>query len=493
MPDDAAPAAAPPQENGSGKAKSGGGGRSSSHKQRSYLPDVHRSLPASVDAEKGVLASILLSPDSVIDECLERRLGAEHFHLPAHAVIFEAAREMRDALKPIDLISITQYLEDTKRLESAGGAGSIADLYSFVPTAANAAYYIQIVREKYLLRRIITTCNEFAARAHDEQGTVETLLDEVESRVLHIGDERFDETTKDMRALTVEAIDRIDKIFRNRGAITGLSTGFSVLDKMTDGLHPQEMFVLAARPSMGKTALAMNIAEHVALVGRRKVAVYSLEMSTQQLVQRMLCSKARVNLKHVQQEQQYGTKKEMTRLYDAANQLADSQMFIDDTPALPILQLRARCRRLHQRCGGLDLVVIDYLQLLHSSVKSSKDNRQVEVAEISAGIKALAKELEIPIIALAQLNRNPEARTGSSKGVPKLSDLRESGSIEQDADVVALLWRENYYADDEEKKEESEGRAELIIAKQRNGPTGNVPLTFIKDFTRFEDRAPDRE
>lgn len=477
------------KENGAGKPGESGKRTGFSQKPKTYLPDTHRSLPSSLDAEKGVLGSILLQPDRVIDECIEQGVTADYFHLPSHALIYQTARDMHDAGKPVDLISLTQYLLDHKQLEESGGAAGISELFTFVPTAANADYYVQILREKYLLRKIIGICGEYTARAYEEQGEVSVLLDEVEERVLSIGDERFGSQVSDMQALTMAALEQIETLFNSRGQITGLPTGFGDLDQLTNGLHEGEMVVIAARPSMGKTALAMNIAEHVVMESKKSVAIYSLEMSTPQLVQRLLCSRARVDLNKVRQ--QFMGKNYMRSLIDATQQLSESKMYIDDTPALSILELRARSRRLAKRYG-LDLIVIDYLQLLKSPSRRGQENRQVEVSEISSGIKALAKELRIPVLVLAQLNRNPETRAGS-KGKPRLSDLRESGSIEQDADVVGLLWREDYYADDEDSKKESEGRAELVIAKQRNGPIGDIPLTFLKEFTRFESRAVGRE
>jgi len=289
-----------------------------------------------------------------------------------------------------------------------------------------------------------------------------------------------------MKDQVMEAIESIEKLYERRGSITGLPTGYSELDKMTDGLHAAEMFVIAARPSMGKTALAMNIGEHVALDHKMPVAIFSLEMSSQQLVQRLLCSRARVNLQRVRDG--FLSERDFPNLTAAASKLAESKIFIDDTAGLSILELRAKARRLKTQ-HDIQLIVIDYLQLLRSTSRRAQDNRQLEIAEISSGVKALAKELAIPIIVLAQLNRNPENRSGDNKGRPRLSDLRESGSIEQDADIVALLVREEYYADNDEEKQEAEGKATLIIAKQRNGPVGDVPLTFLKEFTRFEDRA----
>jgi replicative DNA helicase len=477
----------PVSSNGAPSGKGRGKRGDYSQKPASYLPDVHRSLPQSLDAEKGLLGSVLLS-STVLDDSISQ-IDGTHFHLPAHRKIFELLVEMRNAGKPIDLISVTQHLEDRKLLEEVGGASVVTDLVTFVPTAANADYYREILCEKYLLRKVITVCTEYAARSYDEQGDVKLLVDEVEQKILEIGEERVSASIPTMKEMVNDAITSIEQLVANKGGITGLSTGFHVLDNMTSGLHAGEMFVIAARPSMGKTALAMNIAEHVALDAGQPVAVFSLEMSSPQLVQRLLCSRARVDSKKLRDG--FIGKQELGSISSAAGLLSKAKMFVDDTPGLSILELRAKARRLHNR-EGIKLVVIDYLQLLRSNTRRAQDNRQIEIAEISSGVKALAKELKIPVIVLAQLNRNPESRTGDSKGRPRLSDLRESGSIEQDADVVALLVREKYYAEDEEARKEAEGKATLIIAKQRNGPTGDVPLTFLEDYTRFEDRAEER-
>lgn len=452
-----------------------------------YLPDAHRPLPQSLDAEKGLLGSILHSA-SVLDDCIAQ-MEARHFHLPAHQKVFELLVEMRNGGQPIDLISVTQKLQDRRMLDEVGGMEAVTDLFTFVPTAANADYYREIIHEKFLLRQIITTCTEYVARAHEEQGDIKILLDEVEARVLAIGEERQRSAIPGMKEMVNEAIAGIEKLVASQGSISGLPTGFHELDRMTNGLHEGEMFVIAARPSMGKTALAMNIAEHVALDGDKPVAVFSLEMSAQQLVQRLLCSRARVNPKNLRDG--YVKKTDLNSIGTTAGILSKAKIFVDDTPGLSILELRAKARRLRNR-EKIELVVIDYLQLLRSNSRRAQENRQIEIQEISYGIKALAKELKIPVIVLAQLNRNPEQRTGNSAGRPRLSDLRESGTIEQDADVVGLLVREKYYAEDDEAKKEAAGKATLIIAKQRNGPTGDVPLTFLEEYTRFEDRAEDK-
>jgi replicative DNA helicase len=456
-----------------------------SQKTGSYLPDIHRTLPHSLDAEKGVLGSILLSPREALGECIER-IDEKHFHVPAHSTIYGVLVDMWKANKEPDLVTLTQVLKDRGLLDQVGGPGAVTDLFTFVPTAANLAYYLEIVREKFILRQIISACTECAARSYDEQDQVESLLDDVERKIFAITEARFKRQMPSIGEHVMEAMEAIDHLSQRKGALTGLPTGFSDLDKMTDGLHGGEMFVIAARPSMGKTAFAMNIAEHVAVNMKKPVAIFSLEMSSQQLVQRLLCSRAGVNMLRVRDG--FLGERDFNALTNAASKLGNSALFIDDSASISILELRAKARRLKAQ-RDIQLIVIDYLQLLRSTSKRAQDNRQIEISEISAGIKALAKELSIPIVVLAQLNRNPENRTGESKGRPRLSDLRESGSIEQDADVVTLLVREEYYADSEEEKAEAEGKAELIIAKQRNGPVGEVPLTFIKEFTRFEVRA----
>ena len=463
------------------------GGSSDGDLQRvSYLPDIHRLLPQSPDAEQGVLSSFLLMPREVGGLCAEKQIKAEHFHIPAHAQIYAVLLELWDGAKPIDFITLTQVLRDRGKLDQVGGAAFVTGLFTFIPTAANASYYIEILQEKFTLREIIKVCTEYAARSYDEQDDVPNLLNDVEAKIFAIAQDRFREKASSMKDQVMQAIHAIEELYERRGAITGLPTGLAEFDKMTDGLHPAEMVIIAARPSMGKTALAMNIAEHIALEEKLPIAVFSLEMSTSQLVQRLLCSRARVNLGSVRNG--FLAERDFPALTAAASKLAESKIFIDDTPGLSILELRAKSRRLKTQ-HDIRAIFIDYLQLLRSTSRRAQDNRQLEIAEIYAGLKGLAKELNIPIVVLAQLNRNPEGRTGEAKGRPRLSDLRESGSIEQDADVVGLLVREEYYADTDEEKKESEGKATLIIAKQRNGPVGDVPLTFLKEFTRFENRA----
>ncbi|MDB6175791.1 MAG: dnaC [Chthoniobacteraceae bacterium] len=453
----------------------------------SYLPDVHRLLPQSPDAEQGVLASFLLDPRNVGGLCAEKLIRSEHFHLPAHGTIYSVLMELWDGNKPIDFITLTQVMRDRGLLDQVGGAAFVTSLFTFLPTAANASYYLDILQEKYTLREIIKVCTEYAARSYDEQDDVPNLLNDVEQKVFAIAQDRFKDRVASMKQMVVAAIGSIQELYDRRGSISGLPTGFADFDKMTDGLHGAEMIIIAARPSMGKTAFAMNIAEHIAVELKKAVAVFSLEMNAQQLVQRLLCSRARVNLGRVRDG--FLSERDFPALQAAASKLAEAKIFIDDTSGLSILELRAKARRLKSQ-HDIAAIFIDYLQLLRSTSKRGQDNRQLEIAEISSGLKAISKELNIPVVVLAQLNRNPEQRSGDSKGRPRLSDLRESGSIEQDADLVGLLVREEYYADNDEEKKESEGKATLIIAKQRNGPVGDVLLTFLKEFTRFENRAP---
>ena len=445
--------------------------------------EVPRSLPSSEDAEKGVLCSLLLSPREVADICV-LSLRPDAFYIPAHRTIYSLVLEFGAKSKPIDFVSLKQALKDRNQLEEIGGPEYLSALYSFVPTAANAAYYIEIVREKYVLRRLIIAFNNLSNQCYDAQEDIRPLLDDTEKEIFAITGEHVKTEIVATKDLVMATIEQIEKLYENRGSITGIPTGFGDLDKMTLGLHPAEMIVIAARPSMGKTALAMNIAEHVAMNVGKAVAVFSLEMSSQQLVQRLLCSRAQVDLQRVRDG--FLSERDFPKLTSAAAKLAAAKMFIDDTPGLSIMELRAKARRMKSQYD-VELIVIDYLQLLRSTTRRAQDNRQLEISEISGGIKALAKELNLPIVVVAQLNRQPDTRAKEG-GRPRLSDLRESGSIEQDADVVGLLVRPEYYETDEDARQEKAGEAELIIAKQRNGPTGEVQLVFRKEYTRFESR-----
>jgi replicative DNA helicase len=445
---------------------------------------IDRLPPHSTEAEQGVLGCALLDPNQCIGECIEKLKdeGKSAFYDLRHQTIYETLSEMFNARSAIDLITVQQNLKDRQLLEQVGGIAYLSQLQDAVPSAANLSYYLEIVREKHLLRKLIATCSGVVGKVYDYEGEVEALLDEVEKEILRVNESRAQSGILPINTLVHDAIATIENYFGRQGQLGGMATGFVDLDKMTDGFHGGEMIIIAARPSMGKTSLAMNIAEHVALESQLPVGVFSLEMSAASLILRMMCSLARVNLRSIREG--FMSESDFPKLTNAAGRLSGSKLFIDDTAGLSILQLRARARRMAQQ-HGIKLFVIDYLQLLNSTARRAQENRQQEIADISSGIKALAKELNVPIIVLSQLNRELE-KDKSRK--PRLSDLRESGSIEQDADLVGLLYKPNV-GDDEDgaATEENDGiPVNFLIAKQRNGPTGDVHLTFLKPYTRFE-------
>ena len=445
---------------------------------------VDRLPPHSIEAEQGVLACVLLSPPECMGECIEKfRAGGEVFYDLRHRTIYDVLAEMYDAKEAIDLITLQQRLKDRKQLEVVGGLEYLAPLPDRVPSAANLKYYMDIVWDKYILRQMIRTCTEVVGQIYEAEGEIDALVDEVETKILRISEEKEASKagTVGIKDLVHHAIGKIEEYHQNQGMLTGLSTGFPDLDKMTTGLHGGEMIVIAARPSMGKTSLAMNMAESVAIDQKLPVGVFSLEMTAESLVLRMLCSRSKVNLRKIRDG--FFTERDFPKLTGAAGKMAAAPLFIDDAAGMSILQLRAKARRMWQQ-HGIKLFVIDYLQLLHSTARRA-ENRQQEIADISNGVKALAKELNVPVIVLSQLNRELE-KDKSRK--PRLSDLRESGSIEQDADLVALLYKPS--GDDDEDAPEQDGvPLKLLIAKQRNGPTGEVDLTFLKPYTRFESAA----
>jgi replicative DNA helicase len=446
---------------------------------------VDRLPPHSVQAEQGVLGCMLLSPNECIGECITKLHGGpESFYDLRHQTIYKALVSMFDAHEAIDVITLQQRLKDHQLLEQVGGITYLAGLPDTVPSAANLSYYLGIVRDKFLLRRMVQVCTQVASRVHDFEGEVDEFMDEVERDILRISESRVTGEEVKIRELVTRAIATIEKFHQGQGALTGVGTGFMDLDKLTTGLHGGEMIVIAARPSVGKTSLAMNIAEHVAIEQKLPVGVFSLEMTAESLVLRMLCSRARVNLRNVREG--FLAERDFPKLTGAASKLTSAPLFIDDSSGLSILELRAKARRLHQKCD-IKLFIVDYIQLLHSTSRRA-DNRQQEIADISSGIKALAKELNVPVIVLSQLNRELE-RDKNRK--PRLSDLRESGAIEQDADVVGLLYKPSSGDDDDSAPtaEEDAVAVNLLIAKQRNGPTGDINLTFRKPFTRFESAA----
>ena len=433
-----------------------------------------------------MLGCILLAPNDCLGQCIEKlKAGPEVFYDLRHQTIYEALIAMYDKRDPIDIIMLQQRLKDRGLLDQIGGIPYLNALQDSVPSAANLTYYLDIVEEKSLLRKMIHTCTDVVGRVYDFDGEVDSLLDEVERDILRMSESRSGGTIEPVKSLVNKAIGMVENYFNRQGTLGGLASGFAELDRMTDGMHGGEMIIIAARPSMGKTSLAMNIAESVVLNQKLPVGVFSLEMTAESLVLRMLCSNARVNLRNIREG--FMSESDFPKLTSSAGKMSSAPLYIDDSPGLSILQLRTRARRMWQQ-HGIKLFVIDYLQLLHSTSRRAQENRQQEIAEISSGIKALAKELKIPIIVLAQLNREME-KDKSRK--PRLSDLRESGSIEQDADLVGLLYKPASDDDDAPQTEDSPDGipVNLLIAKQRNGPTGDVQLTFLKPYTRFETAA----
>jgi replicative DNA helicase len=467
--------------------------------------NVDRSPPHSIQAEQGVLGCMLLAPNECIHICLER-VKSPHMHIDPrggssepeeqtaffydlkHQAIFETLVDMASSKEGIDLITLQQRLKDKKLLDQVGGVAYLSALSDGVSSAAHLEYYLNIVWDKYILRKMVRTCTSMVSQAYECEGEVERLLDEVETRILRINEERVKESSVLMKDLVTAAISNIEAYHKRAGALSGVGSGFPDFDKMTDGMRGGEMIVIAARPSMGKTSLAMNIAEHVAIEQNLPVAVFSLEMTAESLVTRMLFSRARLNFRTLRGG--FMGERDFQKVTGAAGKLVAAKIHIDDTAGLSILQLRSRARRMHRQ-HGIKLIVIDYLQLLHSTSRRASDNRQQEIAEISGGVKALAKELDVPVIVLAQLNREME-RDKNRK--PRLSDLRESGAIEQDADLVGLLYKADAGENDESVPREEVPDAgipvNLLIAKQRNGPTGDVHLTFLKSWTRFESVSP---
>lgn len=461
------------------------GRRKSASSATAGMARIDRLPPHSLEAEQGVLGCIFLAPNDCMGECIEKiRSGADVFYDLRHQEIFRTMLALFQSATPIDLITLPQRLKDDQQLENCGGLAYLATLPDKAPSGAHLGYYIDIVLEKYLLRKMIQACGGILSRVYDYEGEVDGLLDEVERDILKISEERVSGAQPAINQLVQDAIARIELLHHSQGALTGLPTGFVDFDKMTGGLQEGEMIVIAARPSVGKTSLAMNIAEYAALEAAIPVGVFSLEMTSQSLVLRMMCSRARVNLRNIRDG--FLAERDFPKLTGVAGKLSKAPLYIDDTPGLSVLQLRAKARRLWQQYG-VKLFVIDYLQLLNSTSRRA-ENRQQEISDISGGIKALAKELKVPIIVLSQLNRELEKRGPGER--PRLSDLRESGAIEQDADLVALMYRERK-ADEEELDvmERDAIPVTLFIAKQRNGPTGDVDLTFLKAYTRFESAA----
>ena len=446
--------------------------------QRSAAP-VGRTLPHSIEAEEYLLSCCLLDGSDVISRCLEARIRPESFYDPKHGIVFERLLDLYNRQQPIDVSVVAEELKTAKQLDTVGGYAFLTQVSSRIPTTAQAGYFIDKVREQSLLREIIRSATGAVEECYNFSGGIDEFVDQVETRIFAVTQNRVSESAKQMREPTREAMNVITKMLMKKGELTGVSSGFKDLDALMWGFQRQEMIMLAARPSMGKTSLALNFAEAAAMPHRGEpvgVLVFSLEMSASQLALRMLCSRARVNMKLLRDGLLSKNGDEQNRLVATADEFSKAPIFIDDSSALSIMQLRAKARRIHAR-HPLGFIVVDYLQLL--SPTDGKMPREQQVAEASRGLKSLAKELNVPVLVLSQLNRSSEKENRT----PKLADLRESGSIEQDADVVLMLARPR---DADEKFQVAADSAELIVAKQRNGPVGELKLTFLRDITRFE-------
>lgn len=442
----------------------------------------HRLPPQNIEAEQCVLGSILLR-DKALNQVQDLLLSGD-FYQKGHRLIYEAVQALSEKGSPIDIVTTTDWLHSVNKLDEAGGAAYVSSLTDIVPVTANIKYYADIVRQKSVLRGLIDTCSEVAARCFDEQDDVNALVDEAEQKIFDLARSKGRSDFTALKDLLKNAFDLINLRFQNKGQIIGCSTGFHDLDRMTSGFQPSDLIILAARPSMGKTALALNIAQHAVIVDKVPTAIFSLEMSNEQLTIRLICSVGKVDSQNLRTGNIED--RDWPNISRAVGMLSEAPLFIDDTPAISILEMRAKARRLHAE-HTLGLIIVDYLQLMRGSGPSER--REQEISEISRSLKAMAKELNVPVLALSQLNRGVESRTDKR---PMLSDLRESGAIEQDADVIMFIYREERYAKDPATCH-TRGLAELIIGKQRNGPTGTITLTFVDKYTMFGNHSEREE
>lgn len=444
------------------------------------IPGDVKIPPQNIDAEQSVLGAIFLDPEAI--HRVSRFLKPQDFYLEGHKIIYEAFLQLDDSGRPCDMVTASEVLRRQGNLDKVGGITYIASLAGMVPTALNVEHYARIVEEKSVLRNLISVGNRISGMSHQEGQELEELMDQAEHLLMEVNSRRTSAAFSAIGEILVQIFKAIQERYKNKGDIAGIKTQFADLDRLCCGLQPGDLTIVAARPAMGKTSFGMTVAHNVAMNGS-PVAVFSLEMSKEQLVQRILCAEAMVDQQRVRKGSLDDT--EWASLVEASTRLSPANLYIDDTPGMSIRQLRAKARRLKAE-KGLSLIVIDYLQLLQGSRRT--ENRQQEIADISRSLKALAKDLSVPIMALAQLSRSVESRQDKK---PIMSDLRESGSLEQDADVVMFIYRDEYYNPETEKR----GIAEIIVAKHRNGPTGTVELAFLKEYTRFmtltRDQPPD--
>jgi replicative DNA helicase len=436
-------------------------------------------LPANVDAERSILGAILL--DNFAYNQAAEHLRTEDFSLDSHRRIYARMVDLAESSRPIDMITLIEELDRHKDLQAIGDVAYVSSLVDGVPERPSIEHYVKIVRDKALLRGLISAASTAIARASDQSDAAEDVLSDAEAAIFQLSEKRIGRGFMGVQEIVRETFGSVDALLQRGQRITGLATHYTDLDEMTSGLQRSDLVIIAARPSMGKTAFVMNIAENASIEDQQVVGVFSLEMSREALLMRLLCSQARVDAHKMRTGSLW--QDDTKRVVKAMEQLAHAPIFIDDTPGISLSEMRAKARRLKQSQGRLDLIIVDYLQLMSGGGKRF-ENRTQEVSAISRGLKALAKELQVPVIALSQLSRAPESRSGDHR--PQLADLRESGSIEQDADLVMFIFREEVYKQDDP---ELQGRAEIIIAKQRNGPIGRVKMAFLKHCTRFESLA----
>lgn len=439
---------------------------------------LERVPPQNLEAEMSVLGAMLIDPEAV-PRVIER-LRPEHFYSEAHLLIYRTFTELFEESTPLDILTVTEKLRKKSLLDKIGGAAYLAHLSSFVPTSAHVDHYSKMVKDCAVLRRLISTCSQIVQESYQARAQVNELIDNAERLIFEVHQDKIEGQFVPIKDIIRSSIETIERLYQSKTLVTGLATGYFKFDEMTSGFQKSDLIVVAGRPSMGKSAFVQSICENITLSSKKPIAFFSLEMSKESLVQRMLCSVARINAKDVQRG--FLSKEKWTPLVNAAARLSETPIYIDDTPAINVLELRAKARRLKSQYG-IELIVVDYLQLLNGSGRM--ESRQQEISDISRSLKALARELRVPVIAISQLNRQVDSRTGNR---PQLSDLRESGAIEQDADLVVFLYREEYYLR-ENTPDESRNKAEVIIAKQRNGPVGSVNLNFFHEYTRFENPA----
>ncbi|MBY7145136.1 replicative DNA helicase [Virgibacillus sp. NKC19-3] len=430
--------------------------------------------PHNIEAEQSVIGAIFLEPESF--STASELLVAEDFYRAGHQRIFQAMMSLADKGEPIDVVTVTTYLQNQKTLDEAGGVTYLSEVAGSVPTAANMEYYSKIVEEKALLRRLIRAATDIVTSGFEKEDDVETVLNEAEKNILEVSSRQQTGAFKTIKDVLIEVYDTIEQLHQATSDITGIPTGFRDLDRITSGFQRNDLIIVAARPSVGKTAFALNVAQNVAVNNDENVAIFSLEMGADQLVQRMLCAEGNIDSQRLRNGQLQAD--DWSKLTMAMGSLSNAGIYIDDSPGIRVSEIRSKCRRLKQE-DGLGMILIDYLQLIQGT-GSSRENRQQEVSEISRELKGLARELNVPLIALSQLSRGVESRQDKR---PMMSDLRESGSIEQDADIVGFLYRDDYYDAESEK----ENIIEIIISKQRNGPTGSVELAFVKEYNKFVD------